>query len=470
MFFSKKVDITPYEREIATLKEALEQKNQECRRLQEANNELQNTQTTDHSEVDLYKEMARFSMEEGMVAVDGRGDIIFMNEKASNIPDINLIKNTISSRGERAVFSDCEAQLVYKKFGEYTFVRMKKVTIHDNKDEDSLLHMHQETIKGSLLSTQDTFAQLLEDLKEMIKESKETADGSTDGLDLINKIVNDIFNLYKHMEKEISVINSLVARSNDITTVISLIQEIAFQTNILSLNAAIEAATAGEYGKGFAVVAQEVRNLAGRSGEAAKEIKDVVDSMKLETDNIKESSTEMNEIVTHTKTNIEELRGLIQIFQKNSNRSVYEVMNISNKIFINLAKIDHVIYKNNVYSLVFGEENDFKAVTHTECRLGKWYISGVGKDEFSMTKGYKMLDLPHSVIHNKANELAVECSGQQVVCSKHEIEEKVKDIEVASHDVFKFLDMMLNEKSELIMHEAAEILFKHEQTNKKKDK
>jgi len=70
-------------------------------------------------------------------------------------------------------------------------------------------------------------------------------------------------------------INEQVTAINDSITVID---QIAFQTNILSLNAAVEAATAGEAGKGFAVVAQEVRNLASRSAEAAKEIKDLVEN------------------------------------------------------------------------------------------------------------------------------------------------------------------------------------------------
>ncbi|AXH11167.1 chemotaxis protein [Halarcobacter bivalviorum] len=85
-------------------------------------------------------------------------------------------------------------------------------------------------------------------------------------------------------------INEEVAAINEAITVID---QIAFQTNILSLNAAVEAATAGEAGKGFAVVAQEVRNLANRSAEAAKEIKDLVEKARDKTNSGKNISDNM---------------------------------------------------------------------------------------------------------------------------------------------------------------------------------
>ena len=71
--------------------------------------------------------------------------------------------------------------------------------------------------------------------------------------------------------------DNIAVQVDSINEAITVIDQIAFQTNILSLNAAVEAATAGEAGKGFAVVAQEVRNLANRSAEAAKDIKDIVE-------------------------------------------------------------------------------------------------------------------------------------------------------------------------------------------------
>ena len=90
---------------------------------------------------------------------------------------------------------------------------------------------------------------------------------------MVTKSLNDEVQLATKTVSSMDQINEQVTLINDS---ISVIDQISFQTNILSLNAAVEAATAGEAGKGFAVVAQEVRNLASRSAEAAKDIKDIV--------------------------------------------------------------------------------------------------------------------------------------------------------------------------------------------------
>jgi methyl-accepting chemotaxis protein len=113
-------------------------------------------------------------------------------------------------------------------------------------------------------------------------------------------------------EKGGAVVNSAItamgginAASKKIADIIGVIDEIAFQTNLLALNAAVEAARAGEQGRGFAVVATEVRNLAGRSATAAKEIKAlIVDSVsKVEEGSklVDESGKTLEEIVTSVK-------------------------------------------------------------------------------------------------------------------------------------------------------------------------
>merc|ERR1711991_1300727 len=91
--------------------------------------------------------------------------------------------------------------------------------------------------------------------------------------------------------KTASSMDEINTEVNAINESITIIDQIAFQTNILSLNAAVEAATAGEAGKGFAVVAQEVRNLASRSAEAAKEIKDLVESATIKANDGKKISS-----------------------------------------------------------------------------------------------------------------------------------------------------------------------------------
>ncbi len=110
---------------------------------------------------------------------------------------------------------------------------------------------------------------------------------------------------------------------NSINDAITIIDQIAFQTNILSLNAAVEAATAGEAGKGFAVVAQEVRNLASRSAEAAKEIKDLVESATLKANEGKEISDDMmkgyEELNEHINSTITLIQNVTQASQNQQN-------------------------------------------------------------------------------------------------------------------------------------------------------
>ena len=142
----------------------------------------------------------------------------------------------------------------------------------------------------------------------------------------LKKSANEGENLAFQTSKAMDNINEQVTSIND---AISVIDQIAFQTNILSLNAAVEAATAGEAGKGFAVVAQEVRNLASRSAEAAKEIKDLVENATMKASDGKNISDKMITGYVGLNNNISKTLELIEDIENASKEQQTGIIQIN---------------------------------------------------------------------------------------------------------------------------------------------
>ncbi|MDH3975012.1 MAG: methyl-accepting chemotaxis protein [Deltaproteobacteria bacterium] len=141
-------------------------------------------------------------------------------------------------------------------------------------------------------------------LEEMSSTVQQNADNAGQAQQLSTVAKDTAVKGANSVNKMIDAVNEINKSSEEVSKIIKVIDEIAFQTNLLALNAAVEAARAGEHGKGFAVVAEEVRNLAGRSAEAAKTTSGLIEEStgkaKMGSELAAESGEVLNEIVSNT--------------------------------------------------------------------------------------------------------------------------------------------------------------------------
>lgn len=229
-------------------------------------------------------------------------------EKVPNNPQLNSLCEAFNLMINELRLNIESISVVLKEFSSYKFIN--KVEIRNQKGEiaefieniNFLTEEISELLKQSLLrgitldSASNKLIEYINTLNNSTKESVVSLDKTNDSLKNITDVIvqsnGNISELSKYAQElnlsaqegqklALNTSNSMDEITNQVNLIneaIMIIDQISFQTNILSLNAAVESATAGEAGRGFAVVAGEVRNLASRSAEAAKEIKQLVEN------------------------------------------------------------------------------------------------------------------------------------------------------------------------------------------------
>ncbi len=209
----------------------------------------------------------------------------------------------------------------------------------DNKQNGLTLQDSSNTLFAnveSLSSASNEAAASLEETAAALEEITSNITNNTENVVKMSNYANELSNSANEGEKlanettlSMDQINEQV---NAINEAISVIDQIAFQTNILSLNAAVEAATAGEAGKGFAVVAGEVRNLAARSAEAASEIKLIVENATAKANNGKTIADKMIEGYHGLNENVQKTLDLIKDVEMASKEQQSGIVQINDAV------------------------------------------------------------------------------------------------------------------------------------------
>lgn len=325
--------------------------------------------------------------------------------------------------------------------------------VSNNELHSELHSINVNNLIHNMHSTQNelrSIGQRIRQVEIIAVNNGDSAQGSQKSVDTMIKALNQITVAITQVAE---VVNQLGKDSEKVKESLSIITDIAEQTNLLALNAAIEAARAGEQGRGFAVVADEVKSLSSRTKNAALEVTDTIGSFNNRVNSMITQSDNSTALAQDITQRINQFSEQFNQFSQGAVETVNTISITKDQVNNLQAKFDHLIYIQNGYISLNSQTVNKQianelAIDHQQCRFGQWYYTDKAQNDFSKTHAYSLLEAPHRNLH-QAIELAVSLGQQDWVKNKDIKQEIINTMSAAekySVEMGKHLDSVLFEK------------------------